>query len=588
MIDPITALSFSVFENKGTYALLLGSGISRSANIPTGWEITLDLIRRVGLVMNAGEQTDWAGWYHKKFDKEPNYSELLATLADTPDQRRAILHGYIEPTQLDLKEGRKVPTKAHKSIAQLVRDGFFRVIITTNFDRLLENSLREVGIEPSIIKSPDDIDGAIPLTHAHCYLIKLHGDYLDTRIKNTEDELSTYSKKVDRILDRILDEFGLIICGWSADWDQALKSAILRTPNRRYSTFWLTRRTPSSAAQDLIAARSARVVEINDADEIFATLQRNVATQTAFGVQDPRSTALLIANAKRFLGRPEDRIQLQDIISREIRHINELLNSNEFDTGGTWSADRFESTVSRYEALMEPATRLFGILGRWGTGNEFDIAIDVIRNLASPELRGGIVALNNLRTYPARLLLFGYGLGLVKADRYLEIFKLFTTMVTRDHRKPVSVVESLVAWDGDERQFWNALREFPEHNRMAPLSDHLYKLFGQWTTDYLLFAKNEFTRLFEGFELLGGLCHIGISHDEASLDQSLERRYEGGHVWAPIGRAIWDVETASQIFEQWRRPEFEAELIQAGFARKSGAYLEKAIKALQNLSARRW
>jgi hypothetical protein len=43
-----TQLAFSVYESKGVYALLLGSGLSRAANIPTGWEITLDLIRRIG------------------------------------------------------------------------------------------------------------------------------------------------------------------------------------------------------------------------------------------------------------------------------------------------------------------------------------------------------------------------------------------------------------------------------------------------------------------------------------------------------------------------------------------------------------
>jgi hypothetical protein len=48
-IDPLTQLAFSVYENKGVFALLLGSGLSRAASIPTGWEITLDLIRRVAV-----------------------------------------------------------------------------------------------------------------------------------------------------------------------------------------------------------------------------------------------------------------------------------------------------------------------------------------------------------------------------------------------------------------------------------------------------------------------------------------------------------------------------------------------------------
>ncbi len=69
--DPDTQLAFSVYENKGVFAVLLGSGLSRAANIPTGWEITLDLIRRVALAQRVKEQTDWVDWYRKKIGKAP-------------------------------------------------------------------------------------------------------------------------------------------------------------------------------------------------------------------------------------------------------------------------------------------------------------------------------------------------------------------------------------------------------------------------------------------------------------------------------------------------------------------------------------
>lgn len=38
-------------------------------------------------------------------------------------------------------------------IARLVAAGHVRVIITTNFDRLIENALREHGVEPTVIAS---------------------------------------------------------------------------------------------------------------------------------------------------------------------------------------------------------------------------------------------------------------------------------------------------------------------------------------------------------------------------------------------------------------------------------------------------
>src|SRR5690606_1086526 len=75
--DPLTQLAFSVHENKGVFAVLLGSGLSRSAQIPTGWEITLDLVRRVALAQGIDEQPDWTAWYREKTGQEPNYSVLL-------------------------------------------------------------------------------------------------------------------------------------------------------------------------------------------------------------------------------------------------------------------------------------------------------------------------------------------------------------------------------------------------------------------------------------------------------------------------------------------------------------------------------
>ena len=50
MIDPLVTLSFTIHTNPGLYALLLGSGISRPASIPTGWEIVLDLIEKLAVI----------------------------------------------------------------------------------------------------------------------------------------------------------------------------------------------------------------------------------------------------------------------------------------------------------------------------------------------------------------------------------------------------------------------------------------------------------------------------------------------------------------------------------------------------------
>ena len=42
-VDPVALAAYALHTSPGTYAVLLGSGLSAAAGIPTGWDITLDL-----------------------------------------------------------------------------------------------------------------------------------------------------------------------------------------------------------------------------------------------------------------------------------------------------------------------------------------------------------------------------------------------------------------------------------------------------------------------------------------------------------------------------------------------------------------
>jgi SIR2-like domain len=277
MIDSLVSLAHAVHSSKGVYAVLLGSGLSRAAGIPTGWEITLELISRVAVAGGVKEIDDPAEWYRETEGREPDYSALLDMLAATPEERRAVLHGFIAPKPEDVEAGIKVPTAAHRALARLAATGYIRVILTTNFDRLIETALRDAGVEPTVISSADDAVGAVPLPHAGCVVVKLHGDYLDTRIRNTPAELAHYDPRLDQYLDRVLDEFGLVIVGWSGEWDDALRSAIARCPTRRFTTWWASRGGRlQDRARDLVAGRRAQVIAIEDADNFFSSLEQKV------------------------------------------------------------------------------------------------------------------------------------------------------------------------------------------------------------------------------------------------------------------------------------------------------------------------
>ena len=156
--ETLNELAVSLQRQPGIYALLLGSGLSRAASIPTGWEVTLDLVRRLA-VANGDEPTDLEAWYRERYDEEPDYSRILERIASTEAERRGLLEAYFEPTEEERAQGLKLPTKAHRAIARLVAKGYIRVILTTNFDRLLEQALQDEGIQPVVVASTDALKG---------------------------------------------------------------------------------------------------------------------------------------------------------------------------------------------------------------------------------------------------------------------------------------------------------------------------------------------------------------------------------------------------------------------------------------------
>lgn len=471
--DPLTHTAFSIFENKGVYALLLGSGVSRASEIPTGWEITLDLVRRIGEAEGAQPQADWEAWYRERSGTAPDYSHLVTELGRTSFERRSILHSYIEPTAQHRQQGKRLPTSAHKAIARLVAQGYIKVIITTNFDRLLETALEAEGVTPTVVADSRDMSGAEPLVHSNCYVFKVHGDYMNSRIRNTDHELSKYPPAFKKLLKQIFDEFGLIICGWSGEWDDALREAITQAPGRRYTTFWAVRGELKQRANDLVHHRKAITIQIESADDFFRNLEKRVEALAQNNQQNPLGVEFLVASAKRFVAHPEHQIQLEDLISDAL---SEALRK--IETGVTFSSHASTSDIqgwmTTYEAATEPLARIVGVLGRWGQEAETARATDIIRALAKhadgPQ-NGSIIALS-FRLYPAVLCFTAYGLSLTRQKRWHDLhafLKHTEDMISHEGTKSLASWLFLNSWEAGQIVTWNTLLSTRSR---TPLSIH--------------------------------------------------------------------------------------------------------------------
>lgn len=131
MNEPRLSLALSMHGSPGLYALLLGSGVSRSAGVPTGWEVQLDLVRKLAAAAGTSAEPDPEAWYVETFGQKPTYSGLLEAVARTSAERMQVLRNYFEPTSEEREQGLKVPTSAHRAVAKFFEKGFVRVVVTT-------------------------------------------------------------------------------------------------------------------------------------------------------------------------------------------------------------------------------------------------------------------------------------------------------------------------------------------------------------------------------------------------------------------------------------------------------------------------
>jgi hypothetical protein len=524
MIDPINSLAFSIQANRGVFAVLLGSGVSRSAKIPTGWEVTLDLVRKLAEISGEPCEPSPEEWYLQKYGREPDYSEILAAIAKTPAERQQLLRNYWEPTDQEREEGAKQPTPAHRAIAALAEQGFVKVIITTNFDRLMEIALADVGITPTVLSTPDQVHGAVPLIHTRCCVFKVHGDYLDTRISNTPEELAIYPAEFDSLLDRIFDEFGLIICGWSSDWDESLRNALLRAPSRRFATYWAVRGEPSGTAQQLITHRGAQVIQIDGADQFFQAVHQQVMSLEEFSRPHPLSTEAAVASLKRYLSEPRYRIQLADLVNNEVERVVKAIGDRKFAIQGAAQPTNASATtrIRNYEAACTTLLAMAPIGGYWAESEHFQIWQRALEQLSSAPGQAGSGLWIEMQRYPATLLLYALGMGAVEAGQLNLLGKLFGTTIHREYKRDIAAVQLLPPFclfgtAGNGGKFLEGMEK-----NYFPLSDWLHGFLRQ-TLKSMIPNNERYTLTFDKLELL---LALGFAKHENEAQESY---------WVPMG-----------------------------------------------------
>lgn len=422
--DVLVGLAFSLHSSPGAYALLLGAGVSAPSGIPTAWGVLTDLTRRFAEVKGA-EVDDPVQWFEEQYGQPPQYETLLEMLAPTQLERQRLLRAYFEPSAEDEAAGRKQPTAAHEAIARLARMGAVKVIVTLNFDRLIERALRAEGVEPTVVASPADVAGMAPLHTLECCVVHLHGDYLNPNsMLNITSELAAYDPSTRKLLRRVLEDYGLIIAGWSSLYDPALREAIAAHYSTRFTLAWIEPGSVPDKARELRLLKKGVLVP-SDADTGFGKLADAVQALTARNSRHPLTLSVAVETAKRELSGDRVAIGLHDTVRREFSRLHahadfHLPNYHSPDPYGGYDA-----ILDRVEESSTICCGLVATLAYWGDDRTDYWWLEELERFSTPARGGGLSKLMELRMVTGVSLLYAAGIAAVAARRYGLLAQMF-------------------------------------------------------------------------------------------------------------------------------------------------------------------
>ncbi len=160
----------------GNAVLFVGVGLSMEAGLPSGDELITPLADRINLPANQRDDPFKVAQF---YENQRGRNALISYIKDLTDTTG------------------KLPTANHRRLARLGISTW----ITTNFDDLLEQTLRAAGVRFKTVVRDSDLSYA---SAGQLMLIKLHGDSAQPEtIVITRQDYNTYARRFPRVQEKL-------------------------------------------------------------------------------------------------------------------------------------------------------------------------------------------------------------------------------------------------------------------------------------------------------------------------------------------------------------------------------------------------
>ncbi len=373
----LLSLAIQLASSRGEFVVFLGSGVSKAAGIPSGWDVHNRMLTE--LYIAATQDQDplppaVQEWAENEGLASSDYSTLIERVRPSIPDRTAYLRSMFVREGDDQNEEVIPPTKAHQVIACLARDGRVRRIVTTNFDPLMEDALREVGIQAPVLSTQQQCADPALFEHERCVVFKPHGHWADGVLRNTPAEVADLDPAMDAVLAELLSRNAIIVVGYHG-WQNERVCRLLQERCSPYLLYWLACGQESEVVAELRGNDRCRVMRIESADEALRTLESRIeALSSETTVQSPE----VLEREVRALILRGERPRLVDFCRRLRDSVTLELRSSLGDPRKETTARSLEDLAKLVLASIEGLARVGAVVIELDDAGTFDILLNDI------------------------------------------------------------------------------------------------------------------------------------------------------------------------------------------------------------------
>lgn len=324
-----------LLDKPGYYAFLIGAGVSVCADIPLGGGIVRILRQRLLEELRREVSPDAAedifqklGWFQ---DRETEYSEAILRAFSSDHDRQAFFRELISG---------KMPTLAHYYLASIIAHGCCNLVLTTNFDDLLEKAFASLRFDQFNVITHHTTTEYVFSSSGLVTLVKLHGHYTFPQLANLTEETRKLSGRLQSYFESLLRNYGLIVCGY-AGRDKSVMAPLEKAVRRRTmpkGMLWCIRKETDIKDSSYLRALSRagigniHFLRIEDADSFYQDLHNRLGLSD-IRVLNALSSERYDYQRKKFMDRLATGLSLElpeQVIDNEL-HYELIQRSDELD-----------------------------------------------------------------------------------------------------------------------------------------------------------------------------------------------------------------------------------------------------------------